>query len=296
MELHGKHVGVAAVLAASVMWAIEPIAARLSYGNADALHTVAIRAIVVAAVAFFYVVATRRETLHVSRRELPPLVYLAVVGTLFADALYLLALQRTAVVNAVLIGHLQPVFIVALSIPLLKKDRLTAYDGAGITLMMFSAWLVSTRTPSRIISLEFGTWGDAFVLAATVAWASTAVAMRKYLTGLHAGVITFYRFALASLVMLGYLAARDLLVVANGWQVVVGVVVAVGTILYYEGLKRLKAAQVSALELAAPFFAAILAWLALGEAVTGMQMAGLMFLVFGVLLLARRERLPQEPL
>ena len=296
MELPGKYVGVVAVLAASVMWAVEPVAARLSYDNADALHTVAIRAVVVAVVALLYVAVTGRGALRVSRRELPPLVYLAVVGTLFADALYLLALQRTAVVNAVLIGHLQPVFIVALSIPLLKKDRLTVYDGAGIALMMFSAWLVSTRTPSRIVSLSFGTWGDAFVLAATAAWASTAVAMRKYLTGLHAGVITFYRFAFASLVMLGYLAVRDLLVVANAWQVVVGVVVAAGTILYYEGLKRLKAAQVSALELAAPFFAAMLAWMVLDEAVTGMQMAGLVFLCLGVLLLARRERLPQEPL
>jgi len=296
MELHGKHVGVAAVLGASVMWAVEPVAARLSYGSADAMHTVAIRAVVVAGVALLYVAATHRAALRVARRDVPPLVYIAVVGTLFADALYLLALQRTAVVNAVLIGHLQPVFIVALSIPLLKKDRLAWYDGLGIVLMMLSAWLVSTRTPSRIASLAFGTWGDALVLVATVAWATTAVAMRRYLTGMDAGAITFYRFALASLVLLGYLGWHDMLWVANGWQVVVGVVVAAGTILYYEGLKRLKAAQVSALELAAPFFAAMLAWMVLDEAVTGMQMAGLVFLCLGVLLLARRERLPQEPL
>lgn len=296
MQLHGKHVGVAIVLAASVMWAIEPVAARLSYANTDAMHTVAIRAVVVAGVALLYVAVTHRKALYIARRDVPPLVYIAVIGTLFADAMYLLALQRTAVVNAVLIGHLQPVFIVALSIPLLKKDRLTWFDGVGIALMMLSAWLVSTRTLDRAAALEFGTWGDAFVLAATVAWATTAVAMRKYLTRLDAGVITFYRFALASLVMLVYLAARNHLVVANAWQVVVGVVVALGTILYYEGLKRLKAAQVSALELAAPFFAAMLAWLVLHETVTALQFTGLVFLCLGVLVLARREELPQEPL
>ncbi len=294
MALHVKHRGVVAVLSASVMWAIEPVAARLSYGSADAMHTVAIRAMVVAGVALLYVAATNRDAFRVARRDLPPLVYLAVVGTLFADALYLLALQRTAVVNAVLIGHLQPVFIVALSVPLLAKDRLTRYDAGGIALMMLSAWLVSTRTPMRAVNLAFGTWGDAFVLVATAAWASTAVAMRRYLTGLHAGAITFYRFALASLVMLGYLAVRDLLFVANVWQILVGLVVGVGTILYYEGLKRLKAAQVSALELASPFFAAMLGWLVLDEAVTALQTAGLVLLCLGVLLLARREQLPCE--
>lgn len=292
----GKQVGVAAVLAASVMWALEPVAARLSYANADAMHTVAIRAIVVAGVALLYVTISNRKALRVAGQDLPPLVYIAVVGTLIADALYLLALQRTVVVNAVLIGHLQPVFIVALSFPLLKKDVLSRYDAAGIALMMLSAYLVSTRTVVRAASLEFGTWGDALVLVATAAWATTAVAMRRYLTELHAGTITLYRFGLASLVLLGYLAFRDMLMVANVWQVVVGVVVAVGTILYYEGLKRLKAAQVSALELAAPFFAALLGWLVLDEAVTALQFAGLLFLCWGVLLLARRERLPQEPL
>ena len=62
-----------------------------------------------------------------------------------------------------------------------------------------------------------------------------------------------------------------------------------GTLLYYEGLKRVKAAQAGALELSTPFFAAILGFLVLGELVTSMQIAGILILCIGVFLLSKKE-------
>jgi drug/metabolite transporter (DMT)-like permease len=73
------------------------------------------------------------------------------------------------------------------------------------------------------------------------------------------------------------------------YQVMIGIVVGVGTILYVEGLKRNKAAEVSALELSTPFFAAILSFFVLGELVTQMQIVGMVLLLTGVLFLSRRE-------
>jgi drug/metabolite transporter (DMT)-like permease len=69
----------------------------------------------------------------------------------------------------------------------------------------------------------------------------------------------------------------------------VGVVVAAGTIAYYEGMKRIKAAQVSALELSTPFFAILLSFFLLGEPVTMMQVSGVMLLAGGVYCLSRKE-------
>jgi drug/metabolite transporter (DMT)-like permease len=63
----------------------------------------------------------------------------------------------------------------------------------------------------------------------------------------------------------------------------------VGSILYYESLKRIKAAQVSALELSTPFFAAFLGFLVLKESVTAMQILGIALLFAGVHFLSRRE-------
>ncbi|MDD3492455.1 MAG: DMT family transporter [Candidatus Thermoplasmatota archaeon] len=285
-----KRLGVAAVLGASIMWAMEPVVAKLSFATADFVQTSTIRALVVLLLALAYLLLTGgRKDWRVQRREIAPLLYLALAGTLFADLLYFFALQSIPVVNAVLIGHLQPLFIVLMGWMWLRGDQLAGLDYLGMACMMLSALLVTARHPDRLLSLELGTWGDVLVLLATLAWASAAVVMRRFLRGLHAGTITLYRFAAASLALTAYSLLTSGLEVASVYQVAVGAVVGLGTILYYEGMKRMKAAQVGALELASPFFAALLGFAVLGETVTGMQMAGLTLLVAGVWLLARRE-------
>jgi drug/metabolite transporter (DMT)-like permease len=77
--------------------------------------------------------------------------------------------------------------------------------------------------------------------------------------------------------------------VTNPYQILIGVVIGIGTILYYEGIRLIKAAQVGALELATPFFAAILGFIVLKEFVTPMQIAGILFLGGGIYCLARKE-------
>jgi drug/metabolite transporter (DMT)-like permease len=58
---------------------------------------------------------------------------------------------------------------------------------------------------------------------------------------------------------------------------------------YYESMKRIKAVQVSAMELSTPFFAALLGFLILGEIVTVMQIAGMVLLFVGVFFLSKKE-------
>ena len=73
------------------------------------------------------------------------------------------------------------------------------------------------------------------------------------------------------------------------YSLIVGFVVGIGTVLYYEGLKRLKAAQVSALELTAPFFAAVIGFMILGETVTMFQFIGMILVLIGVWFISRHE-------
>lgn len=289
MRVHTKTAGVMAVLGASIMWALEPVVAKLSYENADFLQTSTIRAIFVTITAFVYVLFTRRNALFIQKKSIPPLVYLAVVGTLFADVLYFYALTEIPVVNAVLLGHMQPVFIILIAFFVLKEETLSRFDYLGVLCMMGAGFLVTTRTAGNLTSLQFGTVGDALVLFATVSWATTAIAVKKYLSTMHAGVLTFYRFLFASLAFVVYACATHSFSLSNPYQVLVGVIVGVGTILYYEGLKRIKAAQVSALELATPFFAAVLGFFILGEFITIMQAAGIAMLFVGIYLLSRKE-------
>ena len=287
--MNPKRTGVLAILGASSMWAVEPIFAKLAYTNSDFLQTSAVRAVCVALVAILYVLLRGQTNLKVTGRQFSQLVYLALAGTIFGDLLYFYALTRIPVLNAVLIGHMQPIFIVLMAFFLLKEDKLTKFDYAGIGTMIVAGVLVTTKTVENLSAARLGSAGDAYVLLATIAWATTSIVMRKYLRELDAGVVTSYRYVVASAVFIGYLSLRSPLLLSNIYQILVGVVVGAGTILYYEGLKRIKAAQVGALELSTPFFATLLAFLILGERVTAMQIAGLVLLLVGICFLSRKE-------
>jgi len=288
--MNTKKIGVLAILGASTMWAIEPILAKLSYKSSDFLHTSAIRALFAALIGLIYVLITKRESLKVTRKQLTKLVYISLVGTLTADLLYFFALTKTSVINAVLIGHMQPIFIVLIGFFILKDDILTKFDFSGIIIMILAGILVTTRAISNISKLRFGNIGDLFVLFATIAWATTAIVMRKYLKNMNAGTLTFYRFSIASVFFGTYILLTSSTFIPNIFQILIGVIVGIGTILYYEGLKRIKAAQVSSLELSTPFFAALLGFFILGETVTIIQIFGIILMFVGVYFLSRKEQ------
>ncbi len=212
------------------------------------------------------------------------------LGASFSELIYFYAFTKIPVINAVLIGHFQPVFIVLFGYFILKEEKLTKFDYFGIFFMIIAGILVSTRTLGNLKLLKIGTIGDLLVLISAILWATTAIAMRKYLQGLNAGVITFYRFLIASIALAVYLILTSTIRVSNIYQVLVGIVTGTGQILYYEGLKRLKASQVGALELSTPFFAVILSFFILGEVTTFMQIAGIIFLIVGVYFLSRKEK------
>jgi drug/metabolite transporter (DMT)-like permease len=285
-----KHIGVIAVLFASIMWAIEPVIAKLAYEqNPDFIQTSLIRAIFVTITALVYIGFTRNAKIRMEKKQFPPLIYIAIVGTLFADLTYFFALTQIPVINAVLIGHMQPIFIILIGFLILKGDKLTKFDFLGIIFMIISGILVTTKTIDNFALLKFGTIGDLLVLSATIAWATTAIVVRKYLIKMNSGVITFYRFLFASIFLLIYQGLTSVISIASIYQILVGIVVGIGTILYYEGLKRIKAAQVSGLELSAPFFAAIFGFLILNETLTHIQIIGILLLFVGIFYLSRKE-------
>lgn len=285
-----KTAGIFSILGASVMWALEPIFAKLSFQSTDVLNTFATRILFCLFVITIYALIKKPKELIVKQQELKWLVYLSIVATLFADFLYTYALTKVMVINAVLIGHIQPIFIVVLSYFFLKTDKLSKFDYLGILFMIFAGIFVSSKTLDNLKNLRFGTLGEILVLMATFAWATTAITTRKYLKELPAQVIAFYRFLFAGIIFIIYLIPKHGIKIANIYQVLLGIVIGIGTVLYYEGLKRIKAAQVSALELSTPFFASFLGYIVLKEMITILQLLGLAFLFIGIYFISKRER------
>ncbi|MBE0432933.1 DMT family transporter [candidate division WOR-3 bacterium] len=283
-----KTKGVLVVLGASVMWAIEPVVVKLSYQTTDVSSTFATRALFCLLTILAYLLIKRID-LRIEKRYLPKLIYVSLVGTLFADLMYIYALSKIPVINAVLIGHMQPIFIVVMGYLVLKTDRITRFDYLGIFFMIVAGLLVTSRDLQNLLRLRIGTVGDLYVLLATIAWATTAIVARKYLQGLDAAIIAFYRFLFGTAVFVAYLTATSTIEVTNVYQIILGVVIGTGTILYYEGIRRIKAAQVGALELSTPFFAAMLGYAVLRESLTPLQLCGMLSLLGGIYFLSRKE-------
>lgn len=281
--------GILSVLGASIMWALEPIFAKLSFQTADVLNTFAARIFFGLTIITIYTLLKSPRTLKVGSEKIKWLIYLSLAATLFADFIYTYAFTKVMVINAVVIGHIQPIFIVILGYFFLKSDRLTKFDYLGIIFMITAGILVSTRTVENLKNLKFGTFGDLLVLSATFAWATTAITTRKYLKDLPAQVIAFYRFLFAGVGFFLYLMLNHGIKITSIYQILLGLVIGIGTILYYEGLKRIKAAQVSALELSTPFFATFLGYVILKERFTAEQFLGLLFLLAGIYFISKKE-------
>ncbi len=288
-----KTLGVLATLAASLMWAVEPIFAKLSYYTTDFLNTFATRTIFCLATISIFMIL-RKETFTVRKEHIPKLIYISLAATLFADLIYIYALTRVPVINAVLIGHMQPIFVIIIGAFVLTEDRITRYDYFGILFMIVAGVLVTTKTTANLTLLKLGTIGDLYVLLATIAWATTAIVARKYLKGLSAGVVSFYRFLFAGIVFLLYMLATKGIEITSVYQVLIGLVIGIGTVLYYTGIRLIKAAQVSALELSTPFFAALLGFLILREYITIMQFIGILLLFGGIYFLSKKETIDRD--
>ena len=287
--MNKKTAGVWLILAASLMWAIEPILAKLSYASSDFLGTFAVRVFIVVIIAAAYVFATNKGSFKVNKTQFYALIYIGIAAGLFAELIYFYAVKKIPVINAVLIGHFQPLFIVLFGYFILKEEKLTKFDYFGMLFMIIAGLLVSTRTLDNLKLFRIGTFGDFLALLAAIFWATTAIAMRKYLRGLNAGVIAFYRFLIALIAVAVYFILTSTIRISNIYPILFGVATGIGQILYYEGLKRLKASQAGTLELSTPFFAAILSFFILGEITTFIQSIGIAFLFIGVYFLSRKE-------
>lgn len=285
-----KTIGILAVLGAALVWAIEPVLSKLSFYNATFIQTVAIRGVIITFLALIYTLITNKRDLKINKTSLAVIAYIAILGTVIGDGVYLYSLTKIPVINAALITHLQPIFIVLIGFFILKEDKLTKFDYVGIFLMLIAALFVTTKTAENFSNFKFGTKTDFLLLTSTVIWSTTVIAARKYLRELNAGVLVFYRFLIGSIVFITYLILTKSLVISNIYQIMLGIITAAGIILFYEGLRRIKAAQASSIELVAPFFAALFGFLILGEKITLIQIAGMILLAFGVYFLSKKEQ------
>jgi len=289
-DLHMVNQRVAGVffgVAAGAMWAVEAVLGKMLFSSLTFVQVTASEVFYAALTAFAYLVV-KGERLKPNRRNLGNFLVVGLVGTVFAPLLYFFGLTQTFAVNATLIAHLQPLFV-AIFGSFLLKERLHRRDFAAGAFIGLAVIMITGRTAENLSQLKLGNLGDAVVFLAMLCWAIVAVPGKQLAGEVSSIVIVGYRFLIASAVFLPMVLFLRQFVLSSVYQMLLGVIVGLGYIFYYEGLKRAKASQVALTELSAPFFAAILAWNLLGETTTPMQAIGALLLASGLYVLTRQE-------
>ncbi len=305
-------IGVLAAAGAAVLFGINATVSKLALGSGlSSLDLVQLRSLGAALVLMTFVALRRPATLRVGPREFGFLVTVGIIGIGLVQWFYFVAISRLPVGIALLLEYLAPVLVVvwvrfarqqpvrsrmwaALVLSVaglaivaqvwqgLTLDGLGLLAGLGAAASLATYYLSSERGMGTRDPLSLAAW---IFSAAAVFW---SVVQPPW---------TFGWSKLASDVDLsatvdGLRAPLWLLVV---WIIVLGTVVPYSLVLV--ALKSLGSARTGLLGMAEPVMAGLVAWLVLGELLSGVQLVGAGLILSGIVLAeTARQRSPDDRL
>jgi drug/metabolite transporter (DMT)-like permease len=260
------------------------------------LHPLALAGLRVAfATPLLLLVAWRVERVRPSRRHLPMLALLGLLGMFANQVLYILGLARTTAGNAGILMPSIPVFALAVA-GLTGIERLTWRRAAGVGLAVAGAAVM--LEPANL-SLHGGTTlGNALILANCLSYALYLVLQRPLLRELPPLTVVAWAYVFGSIAVLAVSAPS---LASTAWAAVpaavwigVAYIVLIPTAVNYAinswAIRRSSPALVATYTLLQPVIAAGLGVLFLTEAVGGRELGGFVLIVAGLWGVSSRAR------
>lgn len=302
-------VGLGLALLASVLFGINGTVSKLALENGlSPLRLVEIRSVGSAVLLVALVAVTRPRTLRVTRGDLGFLLMAGVVGIALVQWLYFVAIARLPVGIALLVEYLAPVMVV-LWVRFVRREQVRARMWAALGLALVGLAVVAQVW--RGLTLD-----GIGLLAALGAAAALAV---YYLTG-EKGLTTRDELSLAAWIFVAAGLFWSVLLpwwtfpfdvlgqsvplpgplepVATPMWAVVSWITVLGTVVPYvlvlAAIRALGPARTGLVGMTEPVLAALVAWLALGEALTPVQLAGGAVVLSGILLAETARAAPQS--
>lgn len=304
-------IGVLAAAGAAVLFGINATVSKLALrAGLSSLDLVQLRSLGAALVLMAFLLLIRPATLRVRPRELGFLVVIGIVGIGMVQWFYFVAIERLPVGIALLLEYLAPVLVVlwvrfvrrdtvrarmwgALALSVLglaivarvwqglTLDGLGLLAGLGAAVALATYYLSSERGMGTRDPLSLAAWTFS---AAAVFWSVLRPPWTFRWSRLDTGVDLPMPFD-------GMTAPLWLLVV---WVIVLGTVLPYSLVLV--ALKSLGSARTGLLGMAEPVMAGLVAWLVLGEVLTGGQLVGASLILVGIVLAeTARRHSPLEP-
>jgi drug/metabolite transporter (DMT)-like permease len=271
-----------ALLAVAVSLAAGHVAARLAFANGVNVMTAATVRSVCAGLLLLAWLAARREAVL----PLPPTFKSTMaLGLLIAAQTVCIqaAVALMPVTLAILVFYTYP-FLTGVAASLLGDERFTPRLAVALLAAFVGLALVLGVEPQPVSA-----WGMLAALGAALTFAAAVVLTPRLAPGLGAPLRTFYMLATTAAVFVAASAASQAFrwpATEAGWIGLAGLTFgyAFGIIGLFLVLPRLGAVQTAFVLNLEPVAVAGIAWLALGEALTSLQIAGAVIVVATVML------------
>lgn len=231
------------------------------------------------------------------------LVILALLTGTFAPWMIYTALQKTMVTSVVIIGQLEPPLTMLLTW-LVYRERFSWLSVAGAGLTVVGVMLASLMSP-MMGGYSFGE-GETLALIAAAIYAIATIIARPRLRRIPVGLFTTFRTGLGAIFF--FVAALYLYGPGHfnalgapflwQWMLVYALVIVVlGQVSWFKGLKSTRMIDVAMATSAAPVAGILAAYLILGEVPVQAQLIGGAVVLLGIVLglLGARRRVEVDP-
>jgi drug/metabolite transporter (DMT)-like permease len=272
------------LLLTSFMWAGNFVVGKWLVGHASPMTLTSLRWMIAVLCLIPLVWATEKKLLP-PQKALIPLALMGVTGVVLFNILQFIALDHTSATNIGLISTLNMISIAVFS-ALLLKEKIRPLQTAAMGLSLFGVVLVLTKgNADLLLSLQFNR-GDLFMLAAVCIWGIYSVCSKWAMAYVSPMMATLYSGIFGVAVLLPFNIADFTVTNINTSFVYsilyTGVVsTVVCFVLWNIGVQKLGATTSGLFLNFNPIFTAVLAFLLLGERMSGIQMLGSALVILG---------------
>lgn len=287
------------LLLTSSLWAGNFVVGKWLVGHASPMTLTSLRWMIAVLCLIPLVWATEKKILP-PRKALLPLFLMGVTGVVLFNILQFIALEHTSATNIGLISTLNMISIAVFSVILLK-EKIRPLQIAAMGVSLFGVVIVLTKGNAELLaSLQFNK-GDLFMLAAVCIWGIYSVCSKWAMAFVSPMMATLYSGVFGVAVLLPFNMADFTVVDINASFVYsilyTGVVsTVVCFVLWNIGVQKLGATTSGLFLNFNPIFTALLAFLLLGETMTGAQVLGSILVIAGCVFFSyfKTKKLPSE--
>lgn len=224
------------------------------------------------------------------------LLVLSLIVTTFGYLFFYIGTGNTSGMKSALITSLSTFLVVIFSHYFLHDERFNQYKFIAIILGIVGVIITNI---DKEFNLVFTLSGEGFMLINAILNAMGTIYVKKYLNRVSPFVISSSQFLLGSifLILIGYIGMSTSLIFSRKSILLIiytSLISSIAFTLWYFILKEYKASEIAFLRLFIPFFGTFLSAMILDESLSFSILIGLVFVIFGIIIINRNKTLIEK--